>query len=232
MSEGLYWLAQNLSEMPESNDWLSEGERLRVAEMRFPKRRNDYKLGRWTAKRAISAYLQNSIPRDSLLDIRAAVDGSPDPYFDGKPGNFSLSISHSNQRSLCAVGPRDLMIGCDLELIESRAYDFLADYFTPEELAFVKQNSFCAPPQAGMLIWSSKESALKVLREGLRRDTRSILIQPDFDVQEGRWNPWTGGCLETSQIFYGWWRVSDNFVYTIAADRPSSPPIKLRIQSK
>jgi 4'-phosphopantetheinyl transferase len=222
MLKGLYWLAQSLSEMPESDEWLSEGERLRASEMRFPKRRNDYLLGRWTAKCAINAYLQGAVSNLSLLEIRGAADGSPDPYLENKPGNFSLSISHSNQRSLCAVGSRDVRIGCDLELIEPRENNFLQDYFTPEELAFVEQNAFCDRSIAGTLIWSCKESALKVLREGLRRDTRSVTIRPQSVAAERNWNRWTGRCLETLQIFYGWWRLCDGFVYTLASNEPSS----------
>lgn len=212
--------------MPKREDWLSEGERLRVAEMRFPKRRNDYKLGRWTAKRAIGAYLPGTVPRDSLLEIRAAADGAPDPYLNNKPGIFSISISHSNQRSLCAVGPCDLKIGCDLEFIEPRENIFLQDYFTPEELFFVEQNTFCERSLAGTLIWSSKESVLKILREGLRRDTRSVSIQSGFNAQ-GAWNPWTGRCLQPSQTFHGWWRICDGFVYTLASDQPTAPPNQL-----
>ena len=54
---------------------------------------------------------------------------------------------------------------------------FVADYFTPAEQALAHR----APSERDWqrvtnLIWSAKESALKVLRTGLRRDTRSVEV--------------------------------------------------------
>jgi 4'-phosphopantetheinyl transferase len=229
MFESLYWLTQELSDMPENEDWLSQGERIRIAGMRFPKRRNDYKLGRWTAKRAICACQLGAVPRDSMLEIRAAEDGAPELYLNNAPGKFRISISHSRDRSLCVVGPPESGIGCDIEFIETRENDFFQDYFTPEELSIVEQNTFHDRALTSMLIWSSKETTLKILREGLRRDTRSVRIDPGCRAQEGTWNAWTGFCLQSSRTFYGWWRTCDGYVYTMASDRITASPDQLQV---
>jgi 4'-phosphopantetheinyl transferase len=223
MSEILYWLSQSVADVPEGDDWLSDNERNVLAGLRFAKRRSDWRLGRWTVKQAIRAYLPEDFSLSSL-EIRAAADGAPEAFRDNAPGKVSISVSHSNNRSLCAVGPHDYAIGCDLEILEKREESIVTDYFTPEEISLCEK----APePENALiinLIWSAKESVLKILREGLRRDTRSIRIDPDFKRQEGNWNMWTGYCLETSRIFYGWWRPCDGFIYTLGSNQPIASP--------
>jgi 4'-phosphopantetheinyl transferase len=159
----------------------------------------------------------------SSLQIRSAKDGAPEAFYNGEPAAISISLSHSGDRSLCAVGLPGLGVGCDLEWIEPREANFAADYFTPDELAIALE----APVRRELLenlIWSAKETSLKILREGLSRDTRGISISPDLPGQEGSWNMWKGRCLESSLIFYGWWRTCEGFVYTIASDHRASVP--------
>ena len=229
MDEILHWLTRNLADVPENDDWLSDRERDVLAGMRFAKRRNDWRLGRWTAKQAICAYQVRDDSLMSSLEIRAAADGVPEAFWDGAPGKVSISISHSNDRSLCVVGPPDFAVGCDMEQVEPREDNFVQDYFTPEEISFTRQAPAAERSMAVNLIWSAKEATLKALREGLRRDTRSILIRPGFWGQGSAWNTWTGNCLESSRIFYGWWRACDGYIYTMAADQPTSAPERLWI---
>ena len=225
----IYWLVQDLADVPESDEWLSDSERSFLAGLRFPKRRRDWRLGRWTIKQAICKYLPNGNPSLSSLEIRAASDGAPEAFQNGAAANISISISHSNGRSLCAAGLHGFSIGCDLELLEERAESLVRDYFAPEEIFFCNQTIKREKAIAINLIWSAKESALKVLREGLRRDTRSVQIKPDFPGRENAWNSWTGQCAETSRIFHGWWRTSDGFVLTLASDHPTPIPASARL---
>jgi len=221
MVSHLYWLIQTLADVPEGEDWLSDSERDLASGFRFDKRRNYWRLGRLTAKRAVSAVLQCGL---TALEIRAAADGAPEVFRMGKPVDVSISISHSHARSFCSVGPSTAATGCDLERIETRDPGLVQDYFSPREIAFCD----AAPAESVLrvnLIWSAKESILKALREGLRRDTRSILVCPDFKNCEGAWNPFYGHCLESNRTFNGWWRSQDGFVYTLASDlllEPSS----------
>jgi 4'-phosphopantetheinyl transferase len=229
MNEILYWLSQNMADMPDGDDWLSDCERETLAGKRFAKRRNDWKLGRWTAKQAIRAYLSKKNLLLSSLEIRAAADGAPEAFRNNSPENISISISHSNSRSLCAVGRADLALGCDLERLEMREDSLVADYFTSEEIALCSQAQETEKAVIVNLIWSAKESALKILREGLRRDTRSIRILPDLERQKESWNAWTGHCLESSRVFYGWWRKDEDFIYTLGSIRPTPVPAQIRV---
>jgi 4'-phosphopantetheinyl transferase len=228
MSEILYWLSQNLADVPETDDWLSEKERNTLVGLRFAKRRNDWILGRWTVKQTIRSYMQEDLSLSSL-EIRVADSGAPEAFLDNAPANVSISISHSNNRSLCAVGPPDHAIGCDLERLEIREGSIVTDYFTPEEISLCRSALGSENSLVVNLIWSAKESALKILREGLRRDTRSIRIDPAFNHLEGDWNRWTGYCLKTSTMFYGWWRNSEGFVDTLGSCKPTSSPKQIML---
>jgi 4'-phosphopantetheinyl transferase len=232
MDDRLYWLTQTQADVPGHDKWLSEGELARLAGMRFPKRRNDWIMGRWTAKLAASAHCAGTLPSMNTIEIRAAVDGAPEVFLQGLPAPISISISHSRDRGFCVVGSKDLAVGCDLEFIEmGKDDDFFGDYFTPEEIAFCREAPAALQSLAGLLVWGAKESALKILREGLRRDTRSVRIQVDPWTAEDSWNTWTGRCTESSRVFYGWWRAYDGFVYTMASDRPTRTPEALHTVS-
>jgi len=222
MISRLYWLIQTLADMPEGDLWLSDDERKIASGFRFDKRRNDWLLGRWTVKRAVGVILSNSPFDASAFEICAAADGAPEAYLMGKPVDISISISHSNAQCLCAVGPSKVAIGCDLERIEARDHRFVRDYFSPSEISFCNAN----PSENSLrvnLIWSAKESVLKALREGLRRDTRSVLVCPDIRNREGAWNPFSGRCLESNRAFMGWWRSQHGFVHTLASDKFLEP---------
>ena len=229
MDESLHYLTQNLADLPDSEDWLSEKERTLLSRLRVPKRRNDWKLGRWTAKRAYITYKPEQPLSMPGIDVIAAEDGSPDIHFRGKPAPVSISISHSRDLGFCVLAPENLTVGCDLEWMEYESPGFFDDYFRPEETQFCREALETIKPIAGYLIWSAKESCLKVLREGLRRDTRSVRIDLDPRESGGSWKPWTGHCMKTGLVFHGWWQCKDGFVYTIASDQPGQPPRELQL---
>ena len=120
-------------------------------------------------------------------------------------------------------------MGCDLEMVEPRSDAFVADYFTVEEQALVARASTADRTWLLALLWSAKESALKALHEGLRLDTRSVVVSPgegSFDLNG--WSPMsvrdTGG-----QVFQGWWQNLGNVVRTVVADPSPDSPIPLKI---
>jgi 4'-phosphopantetheinyl transferase len=226
------WLVQSLSDIPDDECWLSPCERSTLARLRFSKRRDDWRLGRWTAKRAI----QESTPiygsTDlSAIEIRAASDGAPEAFLNGHPALLSISLSHSHGLGFCVVGPRDISLGCDLELIEPRTLDFIEDYFTAEEIDSLK--SMDADPKAvfATVIWSAKESALKVLREGLRRDTRDVVVRYDGEADSKGWNPWIASCTGSAHGFTGWWRHWNGYIQAVAADRKTAQPYEPAVSS-
>lgn len=220
----VHWLEQTEGDVPAGNDWLGPSEIARLSSMRFAKRRNDWRLGRWTAKRALAVYLQAP-----GAEVRAAPSGAPEVFVAGEPAPVTISLSHRAGRAICAVAPPGVALGCDLEIIEPRSTGFAADYFTAEEQALVTQVPAAAQARLLALIWSAKESALKALREGLRLDTREVAVDPgeaQWGTQEGVWHPLTvrhsGGA-----IFRGWWQQTGDVVRTLVAAPPPDPPIRL-----
>ena len=72
------WFEQTEKDLPIENDWLSGEEITRLAGMRFPKMSADWRLGRWTAKRALACYL--GMPGPEVLrkiEIRPEPSGAP-----------------------------------------------------------------------------------------------------------------------------------------------------------
>lgn len=235
----VYWLEQTEADVPVDNDWLGPDELVRLSGLRFAKRRADWRLGRWTAKRALAAHLKIPDDRQGLarIEIRPAASGAPDAFIDNSPSTTAISLSHSSGRALCAVAPGSIALGCDLERIEPRPDVFVADYFAAEEQALLAQSSAAQSAAAQSsadnrsclvaLIWSAKESALKALRTGLRLDTRSVIVTlSDFNSSLRGWQPLRVNCSD-GQVFSGWWQCDDQFVQTLVSDLPSDPPTPL-----
>ena len=226
-----YWLEQTEADVPEDNDWLSPGEAARLAAMRFVKRRTDWRLGRWTAKRALAACLNTSSDRSafSQIEIASASSGAPEVFFSGQKAPISISLSHRAGVAACAITTPEAALGCDLEKVEVRSDAFVADYFNVQEQELIAGARAADRSLLINLLWSAKESALKALQEGLRLDTRSVsvrLVNLQLGREDGEWHPLrvvaAGG-----KIFAGWWRSANELVRTLAGTPPLSPPILL-----
>jgi len=243
-------MEQRQSDVPVGNHWLSTHELDCLETMSFPKRRADWRLGRWTAKRALSVYLKVGCYPQSLasIEIRPAASGAPEAFLGGRPAAASISLSHSSGRALCAIAPRGTALGCDLELIEPRSDAFVADYFTTEEQALVAQTSAQDRPSLLTLLWSAKESALKALHEGLRLDTRSVTVSLRESALTSEWDrerysELSGLILRQQQpiwhplavrhtngdVFQGWWQQSGDLLLSLVAAPPPLPPIALEV---
>ena len=62
---------------------------------------------------------------------------------------------------------------------------FVEDFFTEPERESILPTEDALRDRHVALIWSAKESALKVLRVGLRRDTRSVFVEIDDPTAPG-----------------------------------------------
>jgi 4'-phosphopantetheinyl transferase len=221
----VYWLAANECDVPPDDSWLSAREAAVAAGLRVPKRRADWRLGRWTAKCAIAGY--SRLPAEALpaIELWPAPSGAPQALIGAHPADLAISLSHSCGTGFCTIAAAGAELGCDVERVAPHGPAFLADYFTPEEREFVDRSAAPDRIMLATLLWSAKESALKALQRGLRADTRSVVAMPcGVPVNAGaEWRRLaaaeTGG-----RIFQGWWRQTGDFVWTIlAAPEPASP---------
>ena len=176
----VYWLEQTEADVPIGDDWLSQGEAIRLDGMRIAKRRTDWRLGRWTAKRALAISLNLPSHPQALasIEIHPAPSGAPEAFLADQRAAVTISLSHRSGAAICALAPSGTALGCDLEVIEPRGDSFVTDYFTSDEQALVQRASVTDRPRLLTLLWSSKESALKALGTGLRLDTRCVAVEP------------------------------------------------------
>ena len=226
---GVRWLAQRLGVVPKHNDWLAPAELEVLESKKIVKRRADWRLGRWTAKRALLTHLRDNvtIPHDyNEVEIRAAADGAPEVFIRNRLAPVTISISHSHGVALCAFAGPEAGIGCDAEYVEQRSEAFVSDYFAWPERNKVSRTPAAERPLVATLIWSAKESVLKAMREGLRRDPRSVIIEIAPATSPNPWTAFLARCLMTHQNFDGWWRVSGGHVYTVACRTPKPTSVE------
>lgn len=211
--------------VPAGDRWLSPLERSVEAELRWPKRRSDWRLGRWVAKRAVIACLPDEHLEPPDIEILAQKTGAPAARVLSGPVTraVSVSISHSDGVGLAAAAGGAIALGCDVERIELRTERFVADYFTAAERERVARTVAVDRPTVATLIWSAKEAALKVLGEGMRLDTRAVSVE----VPMGPPAAWDRRAafrvrLPDARWIPGWCWVGDGFVWTILSDRPAT----------
>jgi 4'-phosphopantetheinyl transferase len=234
----VYWVEQTANDVPADNQWLSAGERQCLIRLRIPKRRTDWRLGRWTAKRAVAAHLNLPSDLHSLanIEIRAAPSGAPEVFLFDQPAPVTISLSHTAQAAMCAIARPGVGLGCDVELIEPRSNAFVSDYFTPNEQALVERTSEDERPRLVNLLWSAKESALKALHVGLRLDTNCVEVHPldALKVEDNKdqrdpcpislltsgpygWHPLQVSFAD-AKVFHGWWRDADRMIRSVICD--------------
>ena len=219
------WHAAGMEQVDGSDDWLEPALASRLANMPYTKRRLEARLGRWTAKTTIARSLGIAPHPANLrrIAIRNAADGAPEVDIDGQPLDAVIAMTDRADWAVCALLPGNSRVGCDLELVEPRSEVFVRDYFTPSERELVADRDH--PEETANLIWSAKESVLKVLRTGLRRDTRSVSVSLEASGSAA----WSRLSVTTDdgREFPGWWIRFGEFVLTVATELPTPPPVCL-----
>jgi 4'-phosphopantetheinyl transferase len=227
-----WWLARGEDQLPPVGEWLTAAEYSRAAGLRYTKRRNDFLLGRWTVKLAVTrAFGWPDDPAGlARVETRPAPSGAPRLYVDGRPAARGLSLTDRAGCAFCLVAADAGKVGCDVEIVEPRSDAFVRDYLTEAERRVVA-TAGPARDKAANLIWSAKESALKVLETGLRRDTRSVEVTvAELDPPKRTWSPLEVRTTEGA-VFPGWWRQSGVFLVTACWPGGGPPPAALEAES-
>lgn len=185
-------------------------------------RRAAWRLGRWTAKAALGAWL--GVPA-AEVEVLASSDGAPEAWLHGDRAPVSLSLSHRGDRALAVVVDAPRVVGCDLELVEPRSAAFIREWLSAAEQQLVAGGDEARQALIANLIWTAKEAAAKVRREGLRLDVRAAVVTfTEGGTTTGGWRPiqvrWNDGAPPTA----GWWRGDGAWVMTIAAAPAGSEP--------
>jgi len=225
------WVHASAAAVPAGDDWLGPREREVLGGLHVPKRRDDWRLGRFVAKHAVAARAE--LPWTDI-EVLAAPDGAPEAWHGTCRVPWMLSFSHRAGWGGVAVVPAPTKVGCDLELIEPRSDVFVSEWLAPSEQALVHT---AADPAAralmANLVWTGKEAAAKVLRQGLRLEVRQAEVSlPEGADEEaaaglssrGSWRPIVVHCRNERIRYEGWWWVGDGLVLTVLTDPASTDP--------
>ncbi|HSO03160.1 MAG TPA: 4'-phosphopantetheinyl transferase superfamily protein [Candidatus Limnocylindrales bacterium] len=232
----MQWLVRGEEQVPAGQEWLVGSEAARAAGMRFTKRRNEYLVRRYAGKCAVAAAV--GLPADPVtlgrIGVLNRMTGAPYVEVDGRPLGLDISLTDRAGWAVCLVGPDLGAVGVDLEIVEPRSAGFVSDFLTPAEQALVAgAEGPDGHDAAANLIWSAKESALKVLRTGLRADTRTVevVLESPAGITAGahRADGWQRLSVTSgSSRFPGWWRRDGVFLLTmVAAAGLDEPPLAL-----
>jgi 4'-phosphopantetheinyl transferase len=198
--------------------------------MRFTKRRTEYLVRRWTAKHAVAAEVGLPVDTVSLarIEVRNAATGAPEVWVDGRLAGLGVSLTDRAGWAVCLVSGEPQAVGCDLELVEPRSPAFVRDFLTEAEQRLVQAAGSDVDRQVvANLIWSAKESALKVLRTGLRRDTRSVEVRlPAAAPGPGAWSTLAVRTVQGRE-FPGWWCRHGAFLLTVAYEAAAPAPVSI-----
>lgn len=244
MTEEVFWTAfETVARLPAWQvpvPWLTPFENARLGRFRVSKRREDWLLGRFTAKRLVqkAAAVALGWPlAPESFEIATESSGAPFVrHVSGERLPLSITISHSWSTAFCALlAVPAAGIGADLELVEPRSERFVRDFFTPAEAAAWEESPLAERPLLANAIWSAKESVLKALGVGLTVDTRGVEIHLSGEPADGPRQPpegdWrrfdavgaAGMDIDVDEIpLSGLWTLRGPFVVTLAA-RLSSP---------
>ena len=215
----VFWCLKKFASIPEDLDWLSPQESNRYRQFRFPKRQQEWLLGRWVAKNLLNNLLTDS---DTLpfheLSIHNEDSGAPFVMWNNQRMEGSLSISHRAEKAISAFCfDPEISIGIDLEEIEAKSRGFVEDYFTEPEARMVLALPIEKQALAASLLWSGREAIVKALQIGLRIDTRQIALKPPPLSSHEEWKPLEIlQCPPEGKNLKLFWRKSNHSLVTLA----------------
>jgi 4'-phosphopantetheinyl transferase len=215
------WSIRSLADVPADDAWLSPRERRTATSLRVLRRRRDWRLGRFAGKAAVGAFLSVA---PEHIEILAAPDGAPEAWIDGERAPISLSMSHRAGRALAVVSRGPAVVGCDLERVEPRSGAFVREWLAPAEQGLLAAHAAIERDLLANLVWTAKEAAAKVRREGLRLDVRRAVVAPAAVGEEG--DGWRALSVtwEDRPPMAGWWRTEPGWVMTIAGEPAPARP--------
>jgi 4'-phosphopantetheinyl transferase len=213
------WVTRWLADIPAGDEWLGPSERRAQAKLSIEKRRIDWRLGRYTAKVAVCAWLGVEPER---VEVPAAPGGAPVALLDGRSAEVELSISHRAGRALAVVASPGMPVGCDLELIEPRSAAFVREWLAPSEQRLLENASHDERAFLANLLWSAKEASTKARGEGLRLDVRHAEVV--LDTPTGNAGDWLALHVGWgSDRDRGWFRREPRWVMTVVGGGTGAP---------
>jgi len=131
--------------------------------LKMPKVQYSYLLGRYAAKRALGAFMDNILLTD--VQITSGIFQQPVLYL-ANGGNIQLSIAHTGEMGVAVVFPEGHPMGVDVEAVDPKQSDTIREILTSDERN--KLHLVNSDVNKGLsLFWTIKEALSKVLKTGL-----------------------------------------------------------------
>ncbi|ASK28892.1 4'-phosphopantetheinyl transferase [Chryseobacterium sp. T16E-39] len=131
--------------------------------LKLNKVQHSYLLGRYAAKMALSAFMNDVIITDARIE--SGIFQQPVLYL-AEAGNVQLSISHTTEMGIAVVFPEGHPMGVDVEAINAEQIDTIKGIITSSE----KHKLHLIDTDASKsltILWTIKEALSKVLKTGL-----------------------------------------------------------------
>lgn len=239
----IYWSCGELSREIEAvrtsnlDELLGAKELAEYSRFRIDKRKKEYLGSRLAVKNLIADCCPvNRTSRFSQVEVVKEDTGVPHIEVNGERLAGHLSLSHSQGWFFCAYSPQEIPFGVDIEFIEARPADFIADYFTEAEIQRIHAERSATQALIATLNWSAKEAVLKALSKGLSLDTRTVEVSIPRDLEPGGDNWQALGVrikLSETPSWQLFWRREGNFVLTVCtASNPTQELIRIQTQAE
>jgi 4'-phosphopantetheinyl transferase len=131
--------------------------------LKVPKVQHSYLLGRYAAKKALGAFMDNVVLTD--VQITSGIFQQPVLYLANE-GNIQLSIAHTNEMGVAVVFPEGHPMGVDVETVDPKQSETIREILTSDELNKLGLINSDANKSL-TLLWTMKEALSKVLKTGL-----------------------------------------------------------------
>lgn len=160
---GLFiWWLQDDPQWPVDLSILSAEEQARAKRYRTVEKQRQFTFTRWAGRLLFARELGVS-PQDVVWTAQ----GAPEISVAGESSpRISVSVSHTGNNSLIAIGPRDLALGIDVErIVQSESVSAIATAaLTAREREQLLKLSPADQPLFLTTIWTIKEAVLKSLK--------------------------------------------------------------------
>lgn len=130
--------------------------------LKYEKRKKSFLLGRYSAKMAYSAYVNE----DNLRNILIQHGVFSQPVAVNQNGcNIQVSIAHDRDFGAAIAFPEAHPMGIDIEMVDREKAEVLAEQMTNNEIELIKR--YHSHYDMLTCLWTVKEGLSKVLKTGL-----------------------------------------------------------------
>jgi 4'-phosphopantetheinyl transferase len=197
---------------------LEEGQRYR-----HPGRYRQWLLGRAAAKTLLTRHARamgSEPPAPGQINLKRTEDGWPRPQtLEGQTLPYSLTISHTGERALCALCPdSEGTIGADLEPVAEKSRPLLEDFYTDDERELILGLAKHRQATEATLYWCIKEAVLKARRVGFKESAKTVQVRSLGRPGAQTWNR-ARVELRDGTIPDVWWRLAEGETMAMAIAR-------------